>query len=150
MESFWLLNTLVQVKVATAAGSDGVSVLEHRVPFGDSPPLHIHQTEDEVFHILEGEFRFQVAGEQQRWRAGTTLLVPKGTAHTYRVDSPAGGRFLTVTARGDFERFVRAIGRPAERIELPPPSGAPSPESIEALAAAAHQYGIELVGLPLE
>jgi uncharacterized cupin superfamily protein len=39
-------------------------VLEHRVPHGDSPPLHVHRNEDEVFHVLEGELRF-VAGDRQ-------------------------------------------------------------------------------------
>lgn len=101
----------MQVKVACTDGKDGLSVLEHRALFGDLPPLHIHRTEDEVFHFLEGEFRFQIAGEEQRWGPGTTFLAPNGVAHTNRVESPAGGRWFTVTTHGDFERFVRTLGR---------------------------------------
>jgi quercetin dioxygenase-like cupin family protein len=145
---FWFLNSWVTVRVSHADGTDGLSLLEHRVPAGDSPPLHIHRTEDEVFQILDGEFRFQLAGAEQRCGAGAILLAPKGVPHTYRAESPSGGRFLTVTGRHDFERFVRAVGRPAGRPQMPP-AVPPTPEAIQALAAAARDFGIEFVGPPL-
>jgi quercetin dioxygenase-like cupin family protein len=144
----WFLNTWVTVRVSHTEGKDGLAVLENRAPFGDSPPLHVHLTEDEIFHILEGEFRFQLGQEERRCQAGTILLAPKGIPHTYRVESPAGGRWLTITAHTDFECFVRTMGRPAEKLELPP-AAAPSPEAITALAATARSFGIELVGPPL-
>ena len=49
-----------------------------------------------------------------------------------------------------FERFVRALSRPAERPELPAAQGPPTPEQADALAAAAREHGIELVGPPLD
>lgn len=149
-ESLWFLNTLVTIRVGEADGEDGISVIESAAPHGDSPPLHVHHTEDEIFHLLEGRFRFRLADEEVRARAGEVLLAPKGVPHTYRVDSPEGGRWVTITGRGDFERFVRAFSRPAERRELPPPSGPPTPEQADALAAVCQQYGIELVGPPLD
>jgi mannose-6-phosphate isomerase-like protein (cupin superfamily) len=147
---FWFLNSCVTVRVCASDGQDGISVLEHRVPHGDSPPLHLHRTEDEVFHILEGDFRVVVRDQEHRAGAGAMLLAPKGVPHTYRAESPQGGRFMTVTVRGDFERFVRAMSRPAERPELPEPAGPPSPEAMQALIATAAGYGIEFVGPPLQ
>jgi mannose-6-phosphate isomerase-like protein (cupin superfamily) len=148
-DDFWLLDTLVRVKVAHTAGADSISLLEHAARHGDSPPLHVHTTEDEVFHILEGDFRVRLADGERRAGPGDSFLAPKGVPHSYRVESRGGGRFLTVTARGDFERFVRAMGRPAERLELPPPGGPPPPEAQAALAATARRFGIEIVGPPL-
>ncbi len=81
---------------------------------------------------------------------GTFCFMPKGVPHTYRVESVQGGRCLTITVRGDFERFVRAVSRPAERPELPAPAGPPSADAIQALKAAAAKCGIELVGPPLQ
>jgi quercetin dioxygenase-like cupin family protein len=144
----WFLNSWVTVRVSHTEGKDGLSVLEHRAPFGDSPPMHLHHTEDEIFHLLEGEFRFRVGQKEQRYGAGTVLLAPKGVPHTYRIESPKGGRWVTVTAHTDFERFVRAMGRPAERQALPPPV-TPSAEMIAALTATAKSFGIDLVGPPL-
>jgi quercetin dioxygenase-like cupin family protein len=145
----WFLNASVTVRLSQSEGEDGVSILDHRVPAGDSPPLHVHRTEDEVFQILEGEFRLKLGEQEQRAGPGSILLARKGVPHTYRAESPEGGRFLTVTVRGDFERFVRAMGRPAQGPGLPEPAGPPTPEAIQALTTAAAQYGIEMVGPPL-
>jgi quercetin dioxygenase-like cupin family protein len=65
----------------------GRSVLESLAPHGDSPPLHIHHTEDEVFHVIAGELRFQLDDQDVRLAPGETLLAPKGVPHTYRVES---------------------------------------------------------------
>jgi len=146
----WFQNSLVTIRVSMYDGQDGISVLEHRVPYGFSPPLHLHRTEDEVLHVLEGEFRLRVKDQEHRLGAGDVLLTPKGMPHTYRVESAQGGRCLTITVHGDFERFVRAVSRPAERPELPEPAGPPSAGAIQALNAAAARYGIELVGPPLQ
>jgi hypothetical protein len=54
-----------------------------------------------------------------------------------------------VTTHGDFERFVRELSRQAERAELPAPSGPPTPEQIQALAATAMRHNGEIVGPPL-
>ena len=78
------------------------------------------------------------------------MLAPKGVPHTYRVESAQGGRCLTVSVGGDFERFVREMSRPAERPELPKPAGLPSADALQALRAAAARYGIEFVGPPLQ
>jgi mannose-6-phosphate isomerase-like protein (cupin superfamily) len=145
----WFLNTEVTIRVSHVDGSDGTSVLEHRAPHGDSPPLHVHLNEDEIFHILEGEMLFRVADRDVHAGTGDTLLAPKGTPHTYRVDSAGGACWLTIMRGGDFEGFVRSCGRPAERSGVPDPSGPPTPERVAALAAECIRHGIELVGPPL-
>src|SRR5215208_1599853 len=103
-ERLWFLNTLRTVRASHEEGSDGISVLESLAPHGDSPPLHVHQTEDEIFHVLEGELRVVAGGADVRIGAGETILGPKGVPHTYRVESPEGARWLLITSRGEFER----------------------------------------------
>lgn len=147
-ERLWFMDTLVTILSASSEGTDGTSVLESLAPHGDSPPLHVHHTEDEIFHILAGDLRFRVGDEELRAGAGETLLAPRGTPHTYRVESEQG-RWLVITARGDFERLVRAFSRPAERAALPDRSGPPTPADVEALTAACGEHGIEIVGPPL-
>jgi quercetin dioxygenase-like cupin family protein len=148
-EQLWFLNTLHTVRVRHDQGEDGISVMETLAPHGDSPPLHVHRTEDELFHVLEGELRVRAGDAEIRIGAGESLLAPKGVAHTYRVESTDGARWLVVTTGGDFERFVRELSRPAEGPGLPSSHGPPTPEQEEALAGAARRHGIELVGPPL-
>ena len=147
-EYLWFLETLVCVRVSHRDGGDRISVLEHAARRGDSPPLHVHLNEDEVFHILEGEFRFQIGTDERNGQAGDTVLAPKGVRHTYRVESKSG-RWLTVTTHGQFEEFVRAMARNAATKELPPIGAPPSHEAIEALTGIANKFGIEIVGPPM-
>jgi quercetin dioxygenase-like cupin family protein len=148
-EQLWFLNALVTVHVRHDQGEDGVSVLESHAPYGESPPLHVHRTEDELFHVLEGELRVRADDADLRIGAGQSILAPKGVPHTYRVESPDGARWLVITTRGYFERFVRVVSRQAERRALPTRQGPPTPEQADALAGAARQHGIEFVGPPL-
>lgn len=145
----WFLNTLVKVCNSCSTGKDGISMLEHRAPFHDSPPMHIHHKEDEVFHILEGTFIFKIHEEERKLAAGNTLLMPKGVPHSYRIDSSEGGHWITVTTKGDFENLVLAISRPALQIRLPEASGVPSAEDQKFLSQKAAEFNIEIVGPPL-
>jgi len=146
-EQLWFFDTLVTPHISTQLSPDGLSVLESRAPRSDSPPLHVHD-EDEIWHVLDGEMLIRVGDIDHNVTAGQSLLGPRGVPHTYRVLS-AEARWLVVTAKGGFERFVRSFSRPAEAGDLPAPSAPPSPEEAEAFAAACRPYGIELVGPPL-
>jgi quercetin dioxygenase-like cupin family protein len=146
-EKLWFLDTLVTIRVSERDSDDGISVIEHQVPFGSSPPLHVHCNEDEVFHLLSGEARFSLAGEDIAAAAGDTLVAPKGVPQ-FVVTSREGARWLTVTRNGDFERMLRATARPAEADGLPP-CLPPTPEQAAALEVACRAHGIALVGPPL-
>lgn len=151
-KQLWFLNTLVTIhrSAAESSGADrGLSVLEHQAPLHDSPPLHIHASEDEVFIVLDGELHLRVGTTDHVAKPGAVLVAPKNVPHTYRVDSTGGARWLTVTGHGDFEQFVCAMGRPAVTPSMPEASGPPSAADVAALGGFAQRFGIELVGPPL-
>lgn len=147
-EYLWFLDTLVSIRMSHRDGTDRISVLEHAARRGDSPPLHVHVNEDEVFHILEGDFRFRLGSDERKGHAGDTVLAPKGVPHTYLVESNRG-RWLTVTTHEQFEEFVRTMARKADAMDLPPAGGPPTPQAIEALTSMARKFGIEIVGPPM-
>jgi len=62
----------------------------------DSGPsyLHIHRSDDEAWHVLEGNLRFRFEGGEVDAPAGTTVFVPAGLAHTYKITEPS--RYLIV------------------------------------------------------
>ena len=45
--------------------------------------LHVHHHDDEAWHVLEGVLRFRFLDRQVDVRAGQTVFVPAGVAHTY-------------------------------------------------------------------
>jgi len=146
--ALWFLNTRVKIVVPSSTGADGISVLKHWAPFQDSPPLHIHDTEDEVFHVLSGRIRFSVDGKPVILSAGDILMAPKGIPQSYFVESQESAQWITVTTSGDFEALVRETARPATAAGLPE-AAHPTPEMIAALDAACARNGIRLVGAPL-
>lgn len=144
----WFLDTFVTIRVSFEDGSSDISVLEHLARKGDSPPLHIHETEDEIFHILDGKCRVHVDGKEIVVTPDDILIAQRGKPHTYRVESETA-RFLTITGGRDFEKLVRSFGRPAEGEGLPEKSNPPTPEQVAALESACKQYGVVFVGPPL-
>lgn len=143
----WFLDSRVHIAMAQVDNPDGISFIEHRMPYGSAPPLHVHHDEDEIFHILEGEMEFELGGERFVRRAGDTLIGPRGVPHRFRVVSPGGVRLLTIS-RGGFEDMIRATSQPAPGPGLPE-QRAPTPEEQQALATACAARGIDIVGPPL-
>lgn len=148
VDTLWFGNTTVSILVSSADSADGVAIIEHHVPYGDGPPLHVHETEDEIFYVLSGEVLFEVAGVSRTLRAGDAMNAPRGVPHRFRVVSKDGARFLTVTRGADFETMVRAVSRVPTHAGLPTFS-APTPEIVAALTAACAESHIAIMGPPL-
>jgi quercetin dioxygenase-like cupin family protein len=60
-------------------------------PHTQGPPQHRHGQHDEGFYVLAGTVRFTVGDEDYDATAGTLVMVPSGTPHTFAnvTDQPA-------------------------------------------------------------
>lgn len=58
--------------------------------------MHLHRSDDEAWFVLEGRLGFHVGGAECEVVAGGSLLVPRGTAHSYWNPSPEKVRYLLV------------------------------------------------------
>jgi quercetin dioxygenase-like cupin family protein len=56
--------------------------------------LHVHHSDDEAWHVLDGELTFRYADRIVTAGPGTTVFVPAGVAHTYTAQD--GARYLIV------------------------------------------------------
>jgi quercetin dioxygenase-like cupin family protein len=144
-EALWFLGVLAIVKASRETTGGRVAVIEHLAPQGSGSPLHVHRNEDEWFYVTEGELTFWVGGEVIRAPAGSFVYGPRGIPHTFAVASEEA-RFLLVTEPAGFEAFMRDAGEPAQSLTLPPATLQP-PDPAR-LAAAAAEYGIEILGPP--
>jgi len=141
VDAVWFIANLAEVLVERG----DFSLLRMHTPAGDQPPLHVHAYEHESFYVLEGSLTLWVGtSEPVVLGPGDCATAPPGIPHTYRVgDEP--GVFLVASSPGAFAAFVRAAGRPAERLSLPVVDG---PPDAELLARTAADYGITLLGPP--
>jgi mannose-6-phosphate isomerase-like protein (cupin superfamily) len=140
--------SFANVRVSANDNSSAISIIEHKLPFGYAPPLHVHKTQDEVFQILRGRIRFEVGGNIIVAQAGDILTAPKGIPHRFVVESREGAQALTVTQGLDFETFVIEA---STRLMMEVAGALPQPtdKDLEKLTAASQRNQIEIVGPPL-
>lgn len=125
---------------ATGAETGGAfdtfeSLMQPGVP---GAPEHVHDAHDEIFYVLEGEFRFKIGAEIVPAPAGSFAYVPKGTAHTWVNVDAGASRLLTQFLPGGMQRFFEATTDLIQAVPL----------DVAALEAAA-RYNTRLVGPPL-
>jgi mannose-6-phosphate isomerase-like protein (cupin superfamily) len=57
---------------------------------------HVHRADDEAWIVLEGRLGFRVGEEEREVLAGDSLLVPRGTPHSYWNPRAEPARYLLV------------------------------------------------------
>jgi uncharacterized RmlC-like cupin family protein len=86
---------------APAIAAVGTSLVVHEWTGSGPSWLHIHRSDDEAWHVLEGSLRFRFADREVDAPAGTTVFVPAGTPHTYRVATEPSRYLIFLTPRLD-------------------------------------------------
>ena len=146
-EPIWYGNGLFEFLVPSDATGGKITVFRATMPEGFSPPRHIHTREDEVFLVLEGEARFDLDGELTVAGPGTSVFMPRGVPHTFRVLSPAAV-MLGIMTPGAFEELFRNLGIPAGQRTLPEPGVVPF--DLARVMAEQTRLGTQVVGPPME
>lgn len=95
-------------------------------------PLHRHRTEDEAWYVLEGTLRFRYGSREFEARAGSGVLLPRGTPHTFWNPGPGSVRYLLIVG-------PKTQGL-LESLHGPRP---PAPSGLRDLYAS---YDVELLG----
>ncbi|AEY86045.1 cupin domain-containing protein [Streptomyces olivaceoviridis] len=145
-EAVRFLGGLVRMRARAADTAGAYALLEHTGERGYMSPLHLHESDEETFLILDGTLRVEVGNEVRSVGAGGLALLPRGLAHGFVVTSPTA-RFLTLhTPGGGFDAFVADVGVPFDGTVPPEAGPGPDPEELTRLAAA---HGIQIVGPPL-
>ncbi len=142
--AFDMRGTLWRV-LATGDDTGGVvGALDERCVRGVAAPLHIHEREDEVFYVLDGEITFLAGETAIRARAGTFVYLPRLIAHGFRVETDEARVFNFVTPAG-FERLVLDAGMAARYDDLPRPPqvdhGARAPNLLDTIRI---KYGMRV------
>lgn len=144
---FHFLNHPATIKVA-ADDNGALSVVEFLAPRGFGAPEHRHDTEDEVFIILDGELRFRTGDNEAVGGTGSVTYLPRGKAHTFQVLSETA-RFIVVNASSGtesprFAEMVAALGTPTDEPVMPEPVYI-DPARVSEICAA---HGVDIVGPP--
>jgi mannose-6-phosphate isomerase-like protein (cupin superfamily) len=103
-----------------AIAAVGTSLVIHEWTGSGPSYLHIHRSDDEAWHVLEGSLRFRFADREVDAPAGTTVFVPAGSAHTYWVTAEPSRYLIFLTPRLDrlIDRLHSLSDRSALRATL--------------------------------
>ena len=104
------IGSSLTVKVPSHSAGNAYTVLEFVLQPGGGAPLHIHQREDEIMYILEGECTFGFAGQIYKAPAGSTIALPKGLPHLFRNEGQDLCRLLITAVPGGLDEYFSEIG----------------------------------------
>jgi quercetin dioxygenase-like cupin family protein len=82
------INVIGDVQTIKLTGKDtnGLFTLieEENIP-GTGIPLHVHENEDEVFKVIEGEMELTVGDKTTILKAGDLAFGPRGVPHSWKI-----------------------------------------------------------------
>ena len=114
-------------------------VFEVVTPPGHGIPPHVHDREDELIYVLEGEFGIMLGDKQFKANAGDEIFFPRHIPHAFQnTGSKAGKTLWTVVPGGNFEEFFEKLGAL--------PAGEPDMKVVAEIFAA---YGMKIL-IPAE
>ena len=117
-QAWWFLDTLV-VEHRCAPDMNTI-VLEMTLPVGSSAPLHVHDSLDDTWYILDGQMTVRCGDDELVAGAGHWVSMPRGVPHTFRVVGDHESRILLVHDNATFRDLIRDIGVPAATRTVPP------------------------------
>jgi quercetin dioxygenase-like cupin family protein len=130
-----VLGHSVTVKLSKTETNGNHYVFECITPPGLGIPPHVHDREDELIYVAEGEFGIMLGDKQFTAKAGDEIFFPRHTPHAFQnIGSKAGRTIWTVVPGGNFEEFFEKLA------ELP--GGEPDLQKVAEIFA---EYGMKIL-----
>lgn len=82
-----------------------LGIFRQTIAPNSGPPTHVHQTEDEFFYVVSGEFKVKVGDGVVSALAQSVMFVPRGTAHAFQNVGTEPGVLLVGVTPGGFEKI---------------------------------------------
>ena len=144
--AYWMVGIL-WVMLATGEQTGGeYSMMWELCPKDSGPVPHYHD-QDEQFYIMDGEITYLANGEELKAGPGTFVLIPRGTVHSFRIDSETATLLNSYTPAG-FERTITELGEPAQTRTIPPTDRPAIPAGIDNAMALFQEIGMHTVDEP--
>jgi mannose-6-phosphate isomerase-like protein (cupin superfamily) len=130
----------VTIKISSRDTGGAFTVFEGRTRPLHGPPLHLHRDQDESWYILEGQYRFEVDGQEIYAGAGSTVFAPRGSRHTFQNIGSIPGRMVTTVVPGGLDNFFEELAAASARGTIP---------DLAKMLPIFEKYKLELLGPPL-
>lgn len=126
------------IKVSAKDTSGKLTVFEYTGHVKGGPPLHLHEKQDEMFFILEGEYTFKVGEDIYHLATGDMIFLPRKVPHCFAQTTDKGKMLFMFQPSGKMEDYFR---------KLSTFTGPPTPEEGAKLFS---DHEMKVVGPPLQ
>src|SRR5690625_1996564 len=138
-ENYIFMGARIKPLLLSTETDGNLSVFEFNEVKGLEAPVHIHEYEDEIWRVVEGEITFYLEDQEIHAFSGDTIFVPRRKPHSFRCKTDTVKAILLLTST-DFETVITDVARPAaSETELP---NQVSKEQAEQLISSSKKNGI--------
>jgi len=97
------------IKISGKDTGDQLAIFEYIGYEKTGPSLHVHFHQDEIFYVIEGNYRFVVGDETIIMDPGDTIFLPRNIPHTWIQLTNKGKLIYFVQPAGKAEAFFRTM-----------------------------------------
>jgi len=99
-------SNILDVKVSGSDTGGDLAIFEQTsLSQGRGTPLHVHPSQDEIFYVIEGSYRFKVGEDLYSLKAGDSIFLPRQVPHAWTQASEKGRMLVTLQPAGKLEDF---------------------------------------------
>ncbi|MCX6217047.1 cupin domain-containing protein [Spirosoma sp.] len=130
---------ILDVKISGSDTNGGLAIFEQTsLSPKRGTPLHVHPEQDEVFHVIEGAYYFQVGDEKFNLKAGDSIFLPRNVPHAWTQMADKGKMIVVFQPAGKMEDFFVSL------------AGMDHDPSAEEIARLFKDNQMQIVGPPLK
>ncbi|GAB3556351.1 hypothetical protein GCM10027577_43420 [Spirosoma fluminis] len=130
---------VLDVKISGSDTDGDLAIFEQTsLSAGKGTPLHIHPSQDEIFYVLDGVYRFRVGEEIHQLKTGDSIFLPRNVPHAWTQVAEKGKMLVILQPAGKLEDFFVSMAALTHE---------PSQEEVAAIFGANQ---MRVVGPPLK
>lgn len=130
---------ILDVKISGSDTDGGIAIFEQTsLSQGRGTPLHVHPSQDEIFYVIDGQYKFKVGEEFFDLGVGETIFLPRQVPHAWTQVSAKGKMMVVLQPAGKLENFF---------VTMAAMDHEPSKAELEGVFA---ENEMKVVGPPLE
>ncbi|MEB8329727.1 cupin domain-containing protein [Flavobacteriaceae bacterium KMM 6897] len=101
---------ILDLKVSGSDTDGGLAVFEQTsISQGMGTPLHVHHSQNEMFCVIEGVYKFKVGKEEYELSAGDSIFLPEKIPHAWTQLSKKGKMTVIFQPAGKMEQFFVTV-----------------------------------------
>ena len=105
-------SNVLDVKISGSDTDGDLAIFEQTsLSQGRGTPLHVHPIQDEIFYVIEGNYRFKVGDDMYELAGGESIFLPRAVPHAWSQLSPKGRMIVIMQPAGKLEDFFVTMSK---------------------------------------